>query len=184
MDHKYRPQDPATARNPKRKAELEAKMKKYEEGKDAGSKSSLYEEGSVHAGMIAEALKKLPKKTGTLYRGARMTPADFAKAYAPGQVITCEAFVSQSTSKDTARDFASGKTGQPKDDATVSVFSIAKITDARDIMALSVVGDAEQELLLLPGAKLVVEKIEDDTDQQPGNPTATDWKIVHLKQIE
>ena len=92
--------------------------------------------------------------------------------------------MSQSTSKDTARDFASGKTGQPKDDATVSVFSIAKITDARDIMALSVVGDAEQELLLLPGSKLVVEKIEDDTDQEPGNPTATDWKIVHLKQIE
>src|SRR5260370_3845974 len=75
MDTQNRP-DPSKATSPKQKQRLEAELKQYEEGlaNEPGSKKSLYEEGALHAGMMAEAFKKLPKKTATLSRDPRMNP--------------------------------------------------------------------------------------------------------------
>ena len=185
MDIQNRP-DPSKAKTPLEKQQLEAALKLYEEGgtKDKGSKKSLYEEGALHAGMMTEAFKKLPKKTGTLYRGARMNAKAFNEAYSKGKEITYEAFVSQSTSAVVARGFANGGGDfAPPDDATTSVFVEAQITDARDLMALSVYGSGEAEWLLPPGTKLRVESINDDKQKDKGRPPAKAWKKVTLKQV-
>ena len=42
---------------------------------------NLFAEGSLHAGVMMEALSKLPVKKGTTYRGARMTQEDFDAKY-------------------------------------------------------------------------------------------------------
>jgi len=184
MDIQNRP-DPSKAKTPQEKRHLEADLKRYEEGlaKDKGSKKGLYEEGALHAGMMAEAFKKLPRKTGSLYRGARMTPKAFTDAYSKGKLITYEAFVSQSTSADVARGFANGGGDfAPPDDATTSVFVEAQITDGRDLTELSVYGAGEAEWLLPPGTKLIVESIQDDNKRGPGRPPAKEWKKVIPKQ--
>src|SRR5262249_19735077 len=158
-------------------------LKTYQGGKadEKGSKRGLYEEGALHAGMMTEAFKKLPKTTATLFRGARMSPQAFQKAYTVGQEITYEAFVSQTTAEHVARGFADGGGDfAPPDDATTSVFVQAFVTDARDVMALSVYGDGEKELLVPPGTKLRVEKIEDDAKREVGRPPAKQWKKVTL----
>jgi len=178
--------DPSEAGNAKGKKLLEEDLKKFNEGsaKEAGTKRSLYEEGALHAGMMAEAFKKLPRKSGTLYRGARMTPENFAQAYAKGKEVTYEAFASQSTSQQVARDFANGGGDvTPPDTATTSVFIEAQITDARDVQALSVYGDREKEWLLPPGTKLRVIDVQDDTQKEPGHPPARQWKKVFMKQV-
>jgi len=153
---------------------------------DAGSKKGLYEEGALHAGMIMEAFKKLPPTKASLYRGSRMNPADFEKAYAVGKEITYEAFVSQTTDPGVARKFANGEGDFPPPvDATTSVFVEASVTDARNVMALSIYSD-EKELLVPPGTTLRVEKIEDDTQREDGDPQApkaTAWKKVTLVQV-
>jgi hypothetical protein len=160
----------------------------YEKGSasEKGSKKSYYEEGALHAGMIAEAFKKLPKVKRTLYRGARMSPEEFRQTYSVGQQITYEAFVSQSTDQKTARNYANGDpTPDLPHNATASVYVIATVDNARDIRAISVYeGDlTEEELLVPPGTKLSVDSITDDPQHDPGYPTATEWKIVTLKQV-
>lgn len=148
-------------------------------------RKSLHEEGALHAGMMMEAFKKLPKKSGLLYRGARMNQARFDREYAVGKEIVYEAFVSSAVAAHVARQFANGQSDlKLPADATISVFVEADILDARDIMALSVYGATEQEWLVPPGTKLIVESIEDDTVQEDGEPpAATAWKKVYLKQV-
>ncbi len=185
MDAQNRP-DPSKAKKPEQKQRLEAKQKTYDEGlsADAGSKKNLYEEGALHAGMIVEAFKKLPKKIATLYRRARMTPKAFKAEYSQGKIIAYEAFVSQSTSEEVARNYArGGGDDKPPDDARTSVFVEAKVSDARDIMAISVYDAGEGELLLPPGTTLRVVSIQDDTEQDPGTPMAKNWKKVLLEQV-
>jgi len=178
--------DPSKATTPQEKKDLEAAQKIFDKGlaDEKGSKKSLYEEGALHAGMMAEAFKKLPKKSGTLYRGARVTPEDFAKDYSKGKEMTYEAFASQSTSKEVARGFANGGGDKvPPAEATTSVFIEAQITDARDLQALSVYGNSEKEWLLPPGTKLRVEDVQDDSKRDAGKPPAKQWKKVIMKQV-
>jgi hypothetical protein len=113
-----------------------------------------------------------------------MTPEDFAKTYAKGKEMTYEAFASQSTSEKVARGFANGGGDKaPPANATTSVFIQAQITDARDLMALSVYGDSEKEWLLPPGTKLRVEDVQDDNKRDVGSPAARQWKKVFMKQV-
>ena len=179
MDAQHRP-DPSKAKDATERKKLEKELAEYE----ASKKKSLEEEGSLHAGMVMEAFKKLPKKTGTLYRGARMNLARFQSEYSVGKQIPVEAFMSQSTSRDVARGFADGQ-GNVKlaDDATVSVFVECDVLDARDISEMSIYGANEAEWLLPPGGKLVVDSIGDDSVRNPGVPAATAWKKVRMRQV-
>jgi hypothetical protein len=182
MDAQNKP-DPSRASNWIQKKLLQRKLRQY----NAKQKKSLSEEGSLHAGMMMEAFKKLPKKTGTLYRGARMNPARFNSEYAVGKEIPIEAFISQSVNDYVARGFANGVSNFPlPPDATVSVFVKVDVQDARDVSEISVLDGAEAEWLLPPGGKLKVEKIEDDPVKDPGidgAPRATAWHVVKMKQI-
>lgn len=179
MDAQHRP-DPSKAKNETERKQLQKALEDYE----AGRKRSLQEEGALHAGMVMEAFKKLPKKQGTLYRGARMNLARFNSEYSVGKQIPVEAFMSQSVSKDVARGFADGG-GNVKlaDDATISVFVECAVLDARDISEMSIYGANEAEWLLPPGGKLVVDAIDDDSVKNPGVPKATSWKKVRMRQV-
>lgn len=179
MDAQHRP-DPSQAKNETERKQLQKALEDYE----AKKKRSLKEEGALHAGMIMEAFKKLPKKSGTLYRGARMNLQRFNSEYAVGKQIPVEAFISQSVSKDVARGFADGGGNvQLGPDATVSVFVEVDVHDARDISEMSIYGATEAEWLLPPGGKLVVDRIEDDAVRNPGTPVATVWKKVRMRQV-
>jgi hypothetical protein len=167
-------------------SELKAAQETFDKGaaNEAGSKKGLYEEGALHAGMMTEAFKKLPKKSGTLFRGARMSHDDFVKTYPMDEVVPYEAFASQSTSREVARGFANGGGDKtPPDTATTSVFIEAQVTDARDLMALSVYGDGEKEWLVPPGTKLQVVDVKDDKQRDAGKPAAKEWKKVFMKQV-
>jgi hypothetical protein len=179
MDAQHRP-DPSKAKDPVEKKQLEKALEEYE----ATRKKSLMEEGALHAGMVMEAFKKLPKKSGTLYRGARMNLQRFNSEYSVGKQIPVEAFISQSVSKDVARGFADGG-GNVKlaADATISVFVEVDVHDARDISEMSIYGADEAEWLLPPGGKLVVDTIGDDSVRNRGVPAATAWKKVRMRQV-
>jgi len=68
-------------------------------------------------------------------------------------------------------------------DATVSVLLEADVTDARDIMDISIFDTLEKEWLLAPGAKLRVERIEDDPQQDGGTSAGHGLEKVYLTQI-
>ncbi|MCE9661716.1 MAG: hypothetical protein K8R60_24595 [Burkholderiales bacterium] len=179
MDAQHRP-DPSKAKNATEKKQLEKALAEYE----ASKKKSLQEEGSLHAGMVMEAFKKLPKKAGTLYRGARMNLQRFNSEYAVGKQIPVEAFISQSVSQDVARGFADGGGNVVlPPDATVSVFVEVDVHDARDISEMSIYGATEAEWLLPPGGKLVVDAIAEDPVKNAGHPAATVWKKVRMRQV-
>jgi hypothetical protein len=141
-----------------------------------------YEEGTLHAAMMLEAFKKLEAHTANLYRGSRMNDADFKREYGIGKETGLEAFTSLSTSEKVAIGFANGTSSEkpPPADATISVLAVAKVYNARDIKALSLV-KTENELILAPGTKLKVTKIEKRSGA-PGTPPATAWYTVHLEE--
>jgi hypothetical protein len=157
MDTQNRP-DPSKAKNPAEKQKLEEALQKYEDEQ----KKSMYEEGALHAGMIMEAFKKLPKYAGPLYRGRRMNPGAFASQYAVGKKISFESLSSFSKNLGKAKDFADhgDPNNPPPADCTVSVLLQAKIPTAADIQALSLYA-SEEECLIPPGTELVVKSHQD-----------------------
>jgi hypothetical protein len=149
------------------------------------SKEQKYEQGSLHAAFALAALKKLPMKMGTTYRGMRLTQAAFDKLYQEGAVITEDAFCSQTTDRATAESFANGGgTVQLQPDQTVYVLVATQVYEARDVQAISV-HQAENELLLLPGTMYRVDRIDDLPNGPVGQrtaPPATAWKRVYMTQ--
>lgn len=173
--------DPSKAKNDTEKKQLEKELEAWERENKA---KGMSEEGALHAGMLMQAFKKLPKKSGPLYRGARMNMQRFNSEYAVGKEIPIEAFISQSVSPDVARGFADGGGSfPPPQDATVSVFVEVQVQDARDISEMSIYGQTEAEWLLPPGGKFVVDKIEEDSVKHDGAPKATAWKKVKMRQV-
>ena len=147
----------------------------------ANKRKELYEEGALHAGVIMEAFKKLPKKAGTVYRGARMSEATFNSKFSLGSQMPVEAFLSQSTSAAKAEAFSRGSADTPPEQ-TVSVVAEVEVYDARDISEMSVT-KSENEWMLPPGGKLTVVRVEESAKKFPGTPPATAWKKVFMKQV-
>ena len=145
-------------------------------------RQELYEEGALHAGMLMEALKKLPKAEARIYRGRCMRPQDFAREYQVGKAFAYESFASTSTDEEVARAFSLGLNPQssPPEDATVAVIVEAQVYDARDIEELSKAA-GEQERLVLPGSTLRVDSIEDDTPSRSARIKA--FKRVKCTQV-
>ncbi len=141
-------------------------------------------EGVTHAGVMMQGLAKMEPKKGTVYRGARMAPAEFDNTYGKQSHITYSSFVSSAVKSLPTEAYARGAGAvPPRADQTVSVKCIFEVDDARDLRALSEVA-SEEEWLLLPGATFAITKIEDETNGLPGRPAATAWKVVHLKQVK
>jgi hypothetical protein len=152
--------------------------------------AQFLEEGSLHSGVAMMALEKLPPVVATVYRGARMTPKEFADAdYFKGAAY--HAFTSTSTDEDAALKFANGLECSDAN-KTISVMLVLHVNNARDIKDLSLV-KSEAELLLLPGTQLttIPKSTPDDYKLQPGDrkrvkgkPVATEWYRFEMTQTK
>jgi hypothetical protein len=144
-------------------------------------------EGMRHAGMMLQALAKLPPYTKLSYRGERWAGQDFLKKYVKGSVMPANAaFGSASKKREVAEKFAKGEGGDTATPAhkTVSALVFVSPTDARDVTPLSAKGKEEAEVLLLPGAQLQVTDVKTKRKGQPGTPPATNWFEVYVKQVK
>lgn len=141
----------------------------------APERAGLHREGQLHGGSLMQALSKLDVKSGTTYRGARVTPTGFQKRYAPGKFRELTSFQSTSTDEAAARGFADNSLNQQKNPkATVSVMVTYKIIHAYDIAPFSAVA-TEKEWLLAPGSEFE-ETGRKPTKGNPGRPPfATEW---------
>jgi DNA-binding transcriptional MerR regulator len=160
-------------------ASFQAALAEYESKGRQGRR----EEGVVHAGVLMEACKKLKPKKGTIYRGQRMTEARFASEFREGNVLPNTTFSSSTLRESVARGFAAGSSRHPREE-TVSVVCEIEVTNARDVQSGSVQGKNEGEWLVLPGTLFKIVKIKDDKQREVGNPPATKWKFVKMKEIQ
>ena len=107
--------NPATASNqPWLKANIAGGAGQF--NTQAGERT-LLEEGRLHAGVMMEGVKKLPKWKGLLYRGERVSPAEFKDRYAGRSKIEQLTFGSASKSFSVAQKFANGEGDKAPPDA-------------------------------------------------------------------
>jgi hypothetical protein len=158
-------------------------------------------EGAMHAGVLMQALAKIEPFKNKGYRGERLTAQEFYKRYVVGQEVTganhepgrsdrgvnYSWFGSASKRRNIAEGYAQGVSGdvRPGKDQTVSVMLEMELTNARDIEKLSGTPKSEYEVLILPGAKFVITAVKKMPagERAEGNPKATHWAIVRMKQI-
>ncbi len=178
----YRYINPAAAFN---KGWMQKQMQ--QEGQQ-GTERDRFEEGGLHSAMMMQAFAKLPVWQGPGFRGERMSPTDFAQRFdehADGTVTARNptevksAFWSVSTKRAVGQQFANGM--QSGSDQTVSILYVIDVTDARDLKQFSAAA-AEAEVLCPAGSNVTVTKVVKQPTGKPGNPAATAWYEVHLKQ--
>jgi hypothetical protein len=150
----------------------------------------LKEEGSLHGALGISAVKKLPPKAGLVYRGMRLTEAEFQQQFGNGLPPdeTLLQLTSFATEEANSLRFANGEGNTSNPDKTVSVMMDVTVETGRDVGDLSVFGHDEKEWLLLPGAVLVTteikvaETLEDSVNGSVGNPPATKWVRITQNQ--
>ena len=156
-------------------------------------------EGAMHAGVLMQALAKIEPFTRKGFRGERLTMAEFHKRYVVGAEVTGNGtkpgdrgasyswFGSASKRRNIAVGYSMGTSGdvKPKPNQTVSVMLELELTNARDIEKLSGTPKGEYEVLILPGAKFVITELlkAPEADRVDGDPKATHWALVRMKQI-
>lgn len=152
--------------------------------KKTTTKNKLYEKGAMLAAYAMEAMKKLPAQQGQTFRGMRMTLQRFEAEYQVGKTFTTLAFSSQSRNRGEAEKYAMGVAGsvQPKPDETTHVLITAEVTEGRDVIAMSAYQN-EDEWTMLPGSSYVVESIDKPDHGDMGDPPATAWRYVFMRQI-
>jgi hypothetical protein len=150
----------------------------------AAGEKALLSEGRMQAGMMVDAVSKLPLWSGTLYRGERVSAKQFNERYAGKSEYPQNTFGSASKNFSTAQKFANGEGDDtPGTDQDISVFIYYHVTNGRDISKLSAVG-SEGEVSILPGTRFKV----DQMDRLPSGPTgnkdvpAKTWYVIILTQ--
>lgn len=113
--------------------------------------------------MFIEAVTKLPSSKTTVYRGTEKTTSG---ANHVGQVIQLQKIASTSADRYIAENFIRNQ------------LLVIKTKSARSIVDYSAVG--EQELILLPGTKLRVDKITKERIDLSSN---TEQKIVDIEVV-
>jgi hypothetical protein len=165
---------------------------------DAGFDKAM-QEGSMHAGVLMQALAKISPYAKKGYRGERVTKADFNSRYLIGKTVPgtnkmsgkpvevdYNRFGSASKKQHVAEKYAQGGGDvKPSPAETISVLLEVELTNARDIEVLSGTPKNEYEVLILPGAKFQVTQVMvAPNNQRPeGTPPATEWYVVKLKQV-
>jgi hypothetical protein len=172
-DYKYI--NPATANDAKW-------MASRNPGKD---EKTLRQEGGLHAAVMAAGMDKLEAKSGTVYRGERMTAERFGMvelAKDAGRPYEFKTVTSLSVDRSKADQFSQGGSGVPANE-TIAVIWEIDVATARDISILSVEGKGEGEWTLPPGTKCAVTAIETRTSKWTGRPKATAFYTVKATQI-
>jgi ADP-ribosyltransferase exoenzyme len=127
------------------------------------------EEGVRHGKMAVEGLRKMKPWVGKTYRGMGLPPAEFKAKFEDVTEWSANAFTSTSIDQSVSRNFAKAEGKVP---GKVGFLLIYTVTDGRDIADLSIYRN-EGEVLLLPGAKAKIDKVQTG----PGGV-----KEVHLTQ--
>ncbi len=119
------------------------------------------QEGSLHTAIAMQGLTKMPAWTKPAYRGERCTPTQFGEKYSVGKEFSYNSFASSAQEERVALNFAHGLADSPPSlDKSVAVLAVLEETGGRDISSISMV-QGEKEVLLLPGSKFVVKKVEE-----------------------
>lgn len=165
----YRYINPGTKNDPKWLAE--GRAKNYVAFGRGAADDDYMEEGRLHAGVMQQALLKLPADPAPVFRGATYTNSDFTAQVGVGKTFLFPSFASASKERDTAERFARDN---GKDHAVI--FRLRN-SGGRDISAISLVGN-EAEVTLMAGAKFQVHSI---TQIPPvGSPDGRTWHEVVL----
>lgn len=179
-DYKYI--NPATASN---LGWLKGNMAKAGSAFNASAgEKTLLEEGRMQAGMLKDAVTKLPAWSGTLYRGERLTAKQFKERYEGKSEYEQVAFGSASKVFSIGQKFANGEGDEaPGDDQTISVFVYFHVTSGRDISKLSAVG-SEDEVSIVGGTRFAVDRIEKLPSGPPGRKEvpAKSWYVIIMTE--
>ncbi|MBC9731170.1 hypothetical protein H8R17_42935, partial [Streptomyces sp. TRM68367] len=138
-------------------------------------------EMAAHAAMLLEALEQLPPATGEVWRGKRSVRELFAgtghgdPAESGRLEFSFPAFASFSRDEDVARDFM--RHNLLPGERPVLVLAQLSGHWGRDITAFSA-QDEEDEVLLLPGARLKIEARSPDTDDEVG-----DYELIEAREV-
>lgn len=127
-------------------------------------------EGVQHAQMARSGLQKLPRWSGTTYRGKGVTPDELARLAKPGANWKEDAFASSSQRPKKAEEFAASVTG-----GKIGVLMVLRMSAGRDVAPLSFADEAE--VLALPGATF---RVTDVTKTKIGKATVT---VIHADQV-
>lgn len=182
-DYKYI--NPAAANSPGwMKAQMKNDMQR-------GTEQERLQEGALHAGVMMNALTKLPVWQGPGFRGERLSAAQFAEQFdhdgttvrAKQTTMTKTAFWSISIDQTKSRQFADGVLSSPSPDQTISVMYFIDVTNARNVMDFSA-AKAEKEVLAPAGSQFKVSRVERHDGGNPGRPDATAWYSVFLSQTK
>ena len=149
------------------------------------------QEGSLHAGMAIEAMKKLPVWKGKVYRGEALSQADFDGKFstlkefssykAKKPTVVREAIASASKDIAISMDFAARQSAKFDRAPHKRVLWEMDVTDGRDIEMLSVKG-GEREVATFPGATFKVKSIEFRRSPSKGQENA--WGTVVIKCVQ
>ncbi len=178
-DNDYKYINPAVAYAKRKQGD---DKKGWMESSMGSEKSSLFEEGGLHAGVMMQGLAKLPRMAGPTWRGERVTKAQLDSWFTPGKVTKKAQFQSTTVKKDVANRFANGEFRKPADDETVHVMCKIAISNAVNIVPFSK-NATEEEWLLLPDTEFkVISRKQLPTGDAGVSPGATEWWEVSLVQ--
>jgi hypothetical protein len=124
---------------------------RMERTKGQEKKDQLRAEGALHAGVLLQALTKLPAVAAKTYRGMNYPAELVDRDLVEGRTITWHSFTSTSLRRMVAVGWAGG--------TNETVLTI-RVTNGRDLRRLSVLAGEEGEILLLPGAEFKVVSVE------------------------
>ncbi len=150
-------------------------------------RKKLREEGALHAGVMMQALAKIPPWKGTTYRGSRSTAANFKENFLDKKSVKFGAFTSSAKKEMPARQFSNGFGDvPPKPNQDVSVFCMVELANGRDINVISAAAKGEEEVLILPGAEFEISSVTAEKTGPEGNKAspATAWYTVRMKQVK
>ncbi len=149
--------NPATANS---ESWLASNRKQFHLSKKLGDRA-FSQEGSLHTAIAMQGLAKMPAWTKPAYRGERCTPSQFTEKYSVGKEFAYNSFASSAQEDGVALNFAHGLADSPPSkDKSVAVLTVLEETGGRDISSISMV-QREKEVLLLPGSKFIVKKVEE-----------------------
>jgi hypothetical protein len=133
--------------------------------------SAVKAEATRHEAMLTSALQKLPAEPRDTFRGMRIPWGEYLEKWQnkKGAFADWNAFVSTSKLKEVAINYAKQK--DASDNKRVGIVFTCKLKRARDIAKLSV-HRSEWEMMLLPGAALLIE------DARPSGDSRYDYDVV------
>lgn len=139
---------------------------------------TIMEEGSLHTAVALQGLAKMERFKGETYRGARLTPEQFADKFQQGKKTSFTTLTSSTFDKEVALDFVfgSGSGTKPRAEQSVAILSIFTDSGGVDISNIAMI-KGESEVVIMPGSVFEVKSLEEV------DPTATYGKWMQAATV-